>query len=143
MEIEKAYNNLTPQQLAEVKLPERYKQPGFFTDAGQLDRREEGAHVVSMRGKQRRLIEAVADQQMLAIVAEAAEQRKEDEFNSWLFHRLQALDDAKSALRAAEISSNRKAGDNPVLRSEFAVLDAEFFQETDERLGAWRRPGRA
>jgi hypothetical protein len=115
-----------PDRLTEHDLPDRYRQPGFFTPAGQRDRQHEGRHVVRMRDLQRDAIEGVA-----------AQAWQEIELNAWIESRSRAMTDAKFEMMRTQRESEILAGEDPVLKAKFAILDDEFFRDLRSKFNRW------
>lgn len=107
-------------------LPERYQQPGFLSEAGQMDRRREGRHVVRVRDLQREAVEGAAEQARTAFVkiAEAEARRR-------------VLTELKFNVHRAQKESQLLAGEDPELQAKFAVLDDDFFQAERISLHDW------
>jgi hypothetical protein len=117
-----------PGRMSERDLPERYHQPSALTQAGQLDRRHEGKHVVRMRDLQRQAIEAAAEQA-----------KQEFETNAWLECRSRALSEAKYRLLRNHKESAFLAEEDPVLQAEFGILDDEYFRDLRLKFNGWDR----
>jgi hypothetical protein len=116
-----------PERMTEDHLPERYRQPNVFTEAGQLDRRHEAKHVVRMRDLQRDAIENAAGQA-----------KQEFELNAWLDSRGRALSESKYRLLRNTRESEFLAGEDPVLKAEFSILDDEYFRDLRAKFTDWR-----
>ncbi len=125
MTIERASFNM-PARMSEESLPQRYQQPGPLTQAGQVDRRHEGQHVVRMRDLQRDAVENVT-----------AQAKQEFETNAWLEARGHALSDAKYQVLRNHKESQFLAEDDPMLKAEFGVLDDEFYRDLRLRFNHW------
>jgi hypothetical protein len=97
-------------------LEDRFPQPSWMTEAGIRDRRNEGAHVVTMRQLGRDLeqsiIESYVDmtKRLAQLDAEA-----------------QLLSETKFRLERASRETVIIAGDNSELQAKFAVLDDDAF----------------
>ncbi len=124
-DIEKRKMDL-PSVMSEQSLPERYRQPSGFTDAGRLDRKHEGKHVVHMRDMQRDAIELVAGQA-----------RQEFVMNAYLECRGRALTDSKYRVLRNHKETQLLAADDPVLQAQMAVLDDEFFRDLRLKMIEW------
>lgn len=104
-------------------LEDRFPQPTWLSEAGQLDRRNEGKHLVAMRqiGRdiERRVAETYAEvtNELMQLDGEA-----------------RLLTETKFRLERAQKESAVLAGEDPELRSKFAVLDDDFFQHRRSRI---------
>jgi hypothetical protein len=124
-ELERHFN--VPDRLAGERLPDRYRQPHFLTEAGQLDRKREAGHVAHVRALHREAIEHAA-----------AEAKHEFELNAWLDSRGRAASEAKFRLFRNAKESQSLAQDDPVLGAEFSIIDDEFFRDVRRRFDGWR-----
>ncbi len=97
--------------------PERYPQPAWYTPPGQLDRRNEGNHIVHMRQVRR------------DIEAGVAEEGKKLLINLARFERLGRQNtEAKFRLHRAEKETQLLGEDNIELLAKFRVLDDELLR---------------
>lgn len=103
---------------------ERYGQLPARSRWGVTDRRREGRHVLIVRDLERQTQEGLAKEARDALVALARQERLARE-----------LDEAKFKLERAKRTSQIVAGDDPELRVQFDILDAEFFQQLRRDLG--------
>lgn len=115
MSIERANFN-PPERMGEQSLPDRYQQPGFFSEAGQLDRRHEEQHVVRIRDLHRQAVERIA-----------AWSKWEMETDARLVSKRRVLSEFKYELVRNRKESQFLAGEDPILQAEFAILDDEYF----------------
>lgn len=112
-------NEMLPALSGEVERTGRYhKAPSLFSQAGQLDRKHEGQHVVAIRDADRRARE---------LVAGAAVESVGD--IAWMEGRAKVNAEAKYALHRAQRESQIIADGDPVLEAKFALLDDDNFQE--------------
>lgn len=107
----------------EVERSERYEVPPGFTKAGQVERRHERKHVLAIRDVERCAREFVAASARDA-VADIA----------WLQARAQVKTQAKFLLEQADKESRIIAGDDPLLKGKFDIIDDEFFMTTRSRV---------
>ncbi|MCU1387854.1 MAG: hypothetical protein JWL72_1192 [Ilumatobacteraceae bacterium] len=116
-----------PARLTEESLPQRYQQPGFFAECGQLDRRLEGAHVARMRELQRQAIEDAA-----------YHARREFNYSAWLHGRARAGADTKYQIFRNQKESEGLAGDDPIMRAQFGVIDDDIANDARLYLRQWK-----
>jgi hypothetical protein len=117
-----------PARMSEQDLPERYGQPSALTQAGQRDRKAEGAHVVRMRSLQRDAIESAAEQA-----------KQEFEMDAWLECRGRATSEAKYRLLRNHKESAFLAEGDAVLQAQFDLIDDTFYRDLRIQFNDWQK----
>jgi hypothetical protein len=106
----------------EVERNERYETPPAASRQGQIERKHERKHVVTIRDYEREARERVA----LAAVEAAGD-------IAWIQGRARVNTEAKYAIDRSQRESELLAQGDPVKQAKFAILDDEFFAETRVR----------
>jgi hypothetical protein len=91
--------------------------PAMTRHDARVDQQRESWHILAMRNMQRQAVEGAGlkarDAYIAAAKIEAGRRR---------------LTEAKFQLQRAQMESQIMAGDDPVLKAKFAVLDDDYFQ---------------
>ena len=91
--------------------------PAMTRHDARVDQQRESWHILAMRNMQRQAEEGAGLKARNAYIAMASIEAK----RRW-------LTEAKWQVQRAEMESQIMAGDNPVLKAKFALLDDDYFQ---------------
>ena len=103
----------------EVENSDRYQSPAKLTVEGQLDRRHERQHALTIRDYERGARKAVA--------AAALETARDI---AWIQGRARVATEAKYALERAQKESDFMAQGDPIRHARFGILDDDLFALT-------------
>jgi hypothetical protein len=110
---------MMPALSREVERNGRYSRPpSLFSQAGQVDRQHEGQHTLAIRDAERRARDLVANSAVEA-VADIA----------WVQARAKVISETKFTIERASKESAIIAGEDPILKAKFEVLDDEYFMQ--------------
>ena len=110
----------------EARRPDRYDSLPTFSREAAIDRRHENQHILAMHDLERRGREAAAEQ-AIAVIEEVAAMEAIARTST----------EAKYRIQRAHLESQVIAGDDPVLRASFAVLDDQMVQTIRLRSLRW------
>lgn len=102
---------------------ERFPQPSRWTDAGIVDRRHSGDHVVAMRD-----IKRSTEQRLASLVGQSLFDETKDEIDE------RRLTDAKFRLNRQFKMSLVLNEDSPELTAKYSLMDDDFFNRKRQQL---------